>query len=249
MRSGRGLLEIALARPDRSNALDATLISELLAELAGANHDAPVRFITLRGEGRNFCAGADIKAGRAEANDAESARSGPSLAELLLRWDAFSKPTAAFVHGACLGAGLALASCCDVVIASPDSFFAVPEVRLGMAPGLLPFFVRALGSRAFRRYGLSGERFDARAALSCGLVSEIVDIADWDQTQARLHDSFLHAAPDALATIKAEAARLEEIMIDPEPLLARRQNPESAEAAEGKASFREKRKPAWYLND
>lgn len=246
-RPGRGLLQLKLSRPDRSNALSPAMIGEIDEEIAAAERDASVRLIALLGEGKHFCAGADLAAAPGGAHSAGSAPQNPSMHEMLLRWDRLSKPTVALVQGACLGAGLALASCCDLVIGAPDAFFAIPEVRLGMVPRLLPFFVRAIGYRAFRRYGLSGERFSAATALSCGLVSEILETAEWDGAQARLLDSFLHAAPDALGAIKAQAARFAAAPIDPDQFLSPRAPGESAEAAEGKASFKEKRKPNWYI--
>lgn len=247
-RQPRGLLQLTLCRPERSNALSPAMIQEIDREIAAAEGDASVRLIVLRGEGKHFCGGADIGAPRTETSDDENAPRGPSLADTLLRWDRLAKPTVAFVQGACLGAGLALVSCCDVVVAAPSAFFAMPEVRRGMVPGILPFFLRAIGPRAFRRFGLSGERFDASAALRCGLVSEIYAQSEWGNAQARLLDSFLHAAPGTLAAIKAEAARHAGVAIDPDRMLGRRRV-ESAEEAEGKASFREKREPNWYVRE
>ena len=81
----------------------------------------------------------------------------------------------AAVHGAAIGAGAALAACCDVVVAADSAFFSIPEVRIGMAPlGVTPFIIRAIGHRSFRRYGLSGERFGAAEALRIGLAHEVV---------------------------------------------------------------------------
>ena len=91
--------------------------------------------------------------------------------------DAIPKPTVAVVEGGCVGGGLAFAACCDVVLATESAFFSVPEVRLGMVPGLAPLFARALGPRALRRYALSGEQFSAADALRLGFVHEICEAA------------------------------------------------------------------------
>jgi methylglutaconyl-CoA hydratase len=243
-RPGRGLLCVTLARPDRGNALNSVMMREISEELAAAETDSSVRLIVLRGQGKHFCGGADI-AGASKAAP-ETARLEPRLSDLLLQWDCLSKPTLAFVQGACIGAAVALVSCCDVAIAAPDAFFSTPEVRLGMMPGLLPFFVRAMGYRAFRRYGLSGERFDPETALRCGLLSEIVAVDEWKEAQARLQDAFLHAAPETLGMLKREARRFADVTIGPD-LFTKSEAHDSLEAAEGKASFKEKRKPAWYL--
>ena len=243
-RLGRGLLRLTLTRPDRGNALNAVMIRELSDAFAAAEADSSVRMIVLRGSGKHFCGGADI-GGASTKPAAEGERQTPSLSDLLRQLDRLPKPTVAFVHGACIGAALALVSCCDLAIAAPDAFFSMPEVRLGMVPGLLPFFVRAVGPRAFRRYGLSGERFSAAIALSCGLVGELADGPDWDRVEAGLLDAFLHAAPETLGSIKHEAQRLRDRATNPDQ--AHGGSHESSEAAEGKASFKEKRKPNWYL--
>jgi methylglutaconyl-CoA hydratase len=245
-RPGRGLLRLTLARPDRGNALNAVMLREISEELTAAERDPSVRLIVLCGQGKHFSGGADV--GGASSPTASADRSPtPSLSELLLQWDRLPKPTIAFIQGACIGAALALASCCDVAIASPDAFFSIPEVRLGMIPGLLPFFVRAVGLRALRRYGLSGERFDAATALRCGLLSEVIATGAWPDAEASLLDAFLHAAPETLGVIKKEAPGFEGVPIDAELLSKLRGRHDSPEATEGKASFKEKRKPNWYL--
>ena len=239
-RPGRGLLNLTLARPDRGNAINAAMIRELSTELKAAETDPTIRLVAIQGSGKHFCGGADI-GGAKEPADAAT----PPLPELLLQLDRLSKPTVVFVQGACIGAALALVACCDVAIASADAFFSMPEVRLGMVPGLLPFFVKATGYRAFRRYGLSGERFSAHAAMTCGLVSEIVEKEAWPERQAHLLDAFLHAAPETLGIIKREALRYADVGIALDDFQGRRR--ESSESAEGKASFKEKRKPHWYI--
>jgi methylglutaconyl-CoA hydratase len=235
----RGLLRLVLNRPERGTAIGSTMSRELLDELASAEADPNVRFIAITGKGKHFCSGAEI-------GGAKTAAEAPRLSDLLLRVDSFPKPTAAFVQGACLGAALALVSCCDVAVAAPDAFFAIPEVRLGMVPGLLPFFVRAVGSRAFRRYGLSGERFDARAAERCGLVGEVADTAAFPTREAELLDAFLHAGPQTLAIVKREAAKFSGFDVSAD-LFTDARRLESSEAEEGKASFKDKRRPNWWI--
>ena len=101
--------------------------------------------------------------------------------------DATPKPTVAVIQGACIGGALALASCCDVMIASHGAFFSVPEVRLGFAPGpLVEVFTRAIGPRALRRYLLSGERFYAEEALRLGLVHQLCDAAKIDKSNTNI---------------------------------------------------------------
>ena len=155
------------------------------------------------------------------------------------------------VHGACIGGAVAMVSCCDVVIATADAFFSIPEVRLGIAPGsLMPFFLRAIEARSLRRYLLSGERFAADEAKRIGLVHVVCETEACDSTLAGLIDEMLLAGPNAVAQAKHLLRRLTHAPISSE-LLAELQSEfdarfNSPEAAEGRASFREKRKPTWY---
>jgi methylglutaconyl-CoA hydratase len=146
---------------------------------------------------------------------------------------------------------MALAACCDIVMGTPEAFFTIPEARLGMAPSvtLAGLFVRAIGLRAFRRYGFSGERIVAQEAHRLGLVSEIVAAAEMDARLDALIDALLHSAPGALATLKARVADFDapslSMLFDPAVRDAR--DARSLEADEGIAAFKEKRKPSWYV--
>jgi methylglutaconyl-CoA hydratase len=107
--------------------------------------------------------------------------------------------------------------------------------------------IRAMGHRAFRRYGLSGERMPAMEALRLGLVHEICETPELDATLARIVDALLLGAPHASAALKAAVARyaspnLDEILAHVQPP----HDPKSAEAQEGIAAFKQKRKPSWY---
>jgi methylglutaconyl-CoA hydratase len=204
----------------------------------------------LRGAGKHFCVGAEIGETKPPADAGKPRATIPTLCQQL---DGLPKPAIALVHGACLGGGLALVCCCDVVIAADDAFFALPEVRLGFAPGpLLPFFLRAIDAHSLRRYLLSGERFKADAAKRIGLVHELCPAAEKEQALSRLLDEILMAGPNAATHAKALLRRLEGRSISTELLFELQadfdQRFNSDEANEGRASFREKRKPAWYRN-
>ncbi len=168
--------------------------------------------------------------------------------DALAALDRLPKPTIAVVHGAAVGGGAALAACCDIVLATDSAFFAIPEVRVGMAPlGVAPFLIRAMGHRSFRRYGLSGERFGAAEALRIGLAHEVVGQDELDERLGGIADALLHAAPGAVREMKA--AMEHDVAPSVAAILARRiahSPPRSADAIEGVAAFKEKRKPSWY---
>ena len=244
--SARRIARVRLNRPERGNAFDQVMLDELAQAFGTLAADEAVRILVLRGSGRHFCTGADLAA-RGATPAAAGATAHASLREVLTALDTLPKPTMALVHGAAVGGGAAFAACCDVALATEDAFFSIPEIRVGMPPlGVAPFLVRAIGHRAFRRYGLSGERFAAAEALRLGLVHQTCATDALEEVSGRIADELLHGAPGAIATLKRAAAQYAS------PTLAtilETQTPhdsKSPEALEGIASFREKRKPSWY---
>jgi methylglutaconyl-CoA hydratase len=247
--SPRGVATLLLNRPERGNAFNQAMLDEFRGTLAALAADEGVRIVVLRGSGKHFCTGADL-AGREAETAGATAPSGPAASpfDVLVALDTFPKPTIAVVQGGAIGGGAAFAACCDIVIASNDAFFSIPEVRVGMAPlGVTPFLIRALGHRAFRRYGLSGERIGAAEALRLGMAHELCAAAELDGTLARIADAVLHGAPGALRELKAAAAQY---AWPPQSTILANKPPghrqKTAEMQEGIASFREKRKPRWY---
>jgi methylglutaconyl-CoA hydratase len=238
-----GVATLTLSRPNKRNAYNKAMLRELGEHLTRIAADDAVRVLVLRAQGRHFCAGAEIGAD-------DSAEPGPTIAEVCGALDTLPKPTLALVQGACIGGGVALVACCDVVMAARDAVFALPEVRLGLVPGpLIPVFIAAFGPRAARRLLLSGERFDAGEALRLGLVHEVCDAENAEATAAHLTGELLQAAPLAAAEIKVLLRRLSGVPVTP-GLLAELQaqfgaSADSAEAQEGRAAFRDKRRPRW----
>jgi methylglutaconyl-CoA hydratase len=240
--SPRGIATVLLNRPERGNAFNQAMRGELkeaLDEIAGSGR---VRIAVLRGSGRHFCAGADLAEAGRDRTDKGTA---PTLLDVLAALDGLSKPTIAAVHGGAIGGGAAIAACCDVVVATEAAFFSIPEIRIGMAPvRLAPLFMRAMGQRAFRRYGLSGERIGADEALRIGLVHARCTAPTLDATVVDIADALLHGAPGAIRELKAACAHL---AMPPWPLPGEHPGlAKTPEAVEGIASFREKRKPSWY---
>jgi methylglutaconyl-CoA hydratase len=243
--SPRGIATILLNRPERSNALNQQMLRALAGEFAARAADDNTRIVVLRGSGKHFCAGADLVA-RGEKQ--ESSAVPVSLVDVLGALDMLPKPTIAVVHGAAVGGGAAMAACCDIVLAAEGVFFSIPEVRVGMAPlGVAPFMIRAMGLRSFRRYGLSGERIAAAEALRTGLAHEVCGAEKLDSRLGEITDALLHGAPGAVRELKAEMEHYGAFPIA--AAVARRTShdpSQSAEAREGIASFKEKRKPSWY---
>jgi len=235
------VLRITLARPERRNAFDAELIAELTEAFANVG-DA--RAVLLGGDGKAFCAGADVEWQRAsidltyEQNVEDALR----LYRMLVAVDACPAPVVARIQGYCLGGGCGLAACCDIAVCGDDAVFGFSEVKLGIIPAVIsPFALAKIGSGAARRYFLTGERFGPEVALRIGLVSQVAP--GLDGVVEGVVDELLASGPAAVR----EAKRL----VRPEPpdglelaeLAARMRTGE--EGQEGLRAFLDKRPPAW----
>jgi methylglutaconyl-CoA hydratase len=234
------LLRLTLARPDHRNALDAELMAALADAFAAVGD---VRAVILRGEGRSFCAGADLAwmAAAAELDREENLADVGRLRALLEAVDACPAPVVAAVQGHALGGALGLLACCDVVVASPQAVFAFSEVKLGLVPAVVsPYVLARIGSGAARRLFVTGERFDGETALRIGLVHELAD--DLDVAVERVCAELASAGPAAAREAKrlARGARSAE---ECARSLADRRT--SSEGQEGVRAFLEGRPPAW----
>jgi methylglutaconyl-CoA hydratase len=246
-----------LTRPEVRNAFDDVLIAELSAALLvvrnGFETDprtAP-RALVLTGEGTAFCAGADMNWMRRsvgyskDENEADARRFAGMMREL----DQLPIPTIARVNGACLGGGMGLIACCDVVVAADGADFGFTEVRLGIAPAVISSFVLPkIGAAAARRWVLTGEIFKASEAKSMGLVHEVVPLADLDLHVARITAAIAGNGPLAVAAAKrlirenTALKRDDAIENSVRAIAALRASPEGQE---GLGAFLEKRRPAW----
>jgi methylglutaconyl-CoA hydratase len=248
----RGVARMTLNRPQRNNAYDGDLIAALLAGLDRLEKTNGLRAVVIGGKGRHFQAGADLKWIDAvrQGSPEENAAASRATAQAVWRLNAAPVPTIALVQGACFGGGTGLLAACDVVIAAADAVFSIAEVRWGLTAAIIiPQLNDAIGVRQVRRYALTGERFSAEEARRIGLVHEIVPAAELEAAGARIVDAILQNGPQAIAETKAltlqsawghlDDAAFERLV---ESHAAKRQ---SAEAAEGLASFAQKRAAKW----
>ena len=243
---------VALARPAMHNAFDETLIAELTQALHALDRDASVRAVVLLGEGRSFCAGADLNWMKKMAGygHAENLADAAALAAMLKTLHRLSKPTIARVHGAAFGGGVGLVACCDIAFAAQDATFSLSEAKLGLIPATIgPYVVDAMGTRHARRYFLSAERFTAAEALRTGLVHDICPGDELDARIDALLGALLVAGPCAQAEAKALLHAIagrpidDAVIADTAGRIARVRG--SPEGKEGVAAFLEKRSPAW----
>ena len=243
----RGIATLTINRPDKANSYTMGMFNALADHIEQWGGNPAVRAIVLRGAGRHFSAGAAI--GEPSAVPASGkVRNSFEICELI---DTCPAPTIALIQGACVGGGMAIAACCDMVIAARSAFFSIPEARLGMTSGTLSvYFQRAIGANNFRRYAQTGERFSAEDAQRMGLVQTLCDPEKLEDGLQRVLNELMLSGPLATRAVKATSALLAGNALTPE-LIERIQSEFAAsqnsdEAREGKASFREKRRPGWY---
>ena len=234
------VLRVTMARPERRNAFDASLIAELTAAFADVG-DA--RAIVLAGDGPSFSAGADVDWMRSsvELSYDENVADALRLRAMLDAIDTCPAPVIARVQGHALGGGCGLVACCDIVVAERSAVFAFSEVKLGIIPAVIsPFALAKIGPGAARSYFVTGERFGAETALRIGLVHEVAD--DLDAAVEVVIAELLSAGPEAARAAKELARTPLAARETAERIAARRT---SAEGQEGLRAFLEKRAPGW----
>ena len=235
------VLRVTLARPDRRNAFDAALISELAEAFVDVGRS---RAVVLAGEGPSFSAGADVDWMRSsvELSYEENVADALALRRMLEAIDSCPAPVLARVQGHALGGGCGLVACADIAVAAADAVFAFTEVKLGIVPAVIsPFALAKIGPSAARRYFVTGERFDAATALRIGLVHELA--ADLDRAVERMLAELLSAGPRAARAAKRLVTEAPLEGLETARRIAERRT--SDEGQEGLRAFLEKRPPVW----
>ncbi len=194
---------ISLDRPQVVNAYNVQMRDDFSQALTATQQDSEVRSLLITGEGRGFCAGADLT----EFGTAPS-----QVIARQVRWERdvwgqllnLDKPVVAAVHGFCIGSGLEIALLCDLTIAATGTVFALPEVQLGMIPaaGGTQTLPRAAGVSQAMDLLLTGRRFLAEEALAMGLVTRLTPPDSLREVAWRLAESMAELPVAAVAALK-----------------------------------------------
>ena len=169
-----GISIFTLNRPEKRNALNDALISQLKTAFKLAADDAGLRAIVLRGAGKDFCSGADLSALQkiAQSSYEENLEDARSLAELFVLIRECPVPVIAAVHGRALAGGCGLATGCDTVLATETAMFGYPEVKIGFVPAVVMALLRRnLGEKLSFELITQGFEFTAGEAKNYGLVN------------------------------------------------------------------------------
>jgi methylglutaconyl-CoA hydratase len=249
----RGVAQVILNRPERNNAYDGDLIRALLDTLDTLEKTSGLRAAVISGAGRHFQAGADLKwiAAVRAASRSDNIAVSRATAQAVWRLNRAPVPTIALVQGGCFGGGTGLLAACDVVVAAIDAIFSIAEVRWGLTAAIIiPQLNDAIGVRQVRRYALTGERFSAAEARRIGLVHHVVPPGELQAAGARIVEQILQNGPEAIAQTKAHTLESAWAHMDDRAFSrlveSHADKRLSAEAAEGLASFAEKRAAKWY---
>lgn len=249
----RGVAEVILNRPQRNNAYNGEMISELIKSFTALYENKDVRVVILKGNGKHFQGGADLEwlkeIGKLdEKENIEVSRRTASAIRGLIE---FPKPTIALIHGGCFGGGTGIAAAADIVIASEDAIFSIAEAKWGVMAGIIiPHLNATIGVRNVRRYALTCERFDANQAKDMGLVHEICKTGELEKAVKPIIENLLSCAPIALEMTKRRSLIESDLMLSEEKfnelVIEHSQKRMTEEATEGLNSFLEKRAASWY---
>jgi 2-(1,2-epoxy-1,2-dihydrophenyl)acetyl-CoA isomerase len=241
-----------LNAPNVRNAISLEMRETLLAYLHEASNSPTIRAIVLTGAEGNFCSGGQLQPtnGGAPKPDAQRTRRNIAMLQDIVRLlSAGPKPTIAAVEGYAYGAGLSLAAACDVLVAGETARFCASFGKIGLMAdaGLIWSLPQRVGPARGREIMLTGRVVDAKEAGEMGLANQVVPAGSALEAGMAVARSFAGIAPLAIASMKRVLARgpnsLEDVLHaegDAQPVLTL-----SQDYAEGRAAFKEKRKPVF----
>ncbi|GAB4548168.1 MAG: enoyl-CoA hydratase-related protein [Phycisphaerales bacterium] len=199
---------LTLNRPDKRNALSRELIAALHAHADSVRTNPDVSVLLLRGAGRSFCAGMDLKAVLKEPGAPLELLSG--IAELTILLRTMPQVVVADVRGAAIGGGCGLVAVADLSITHPDAKLGYPEVDLGVCPAVVaPWLVQSIGAGPARRVLLQGGTMSGQRAYELGLVSQCVPADEMDEAIEALTARLARAGVVALGATKGLLSELE----------------------------------------
>ena len=253
------VLSITLNRPEKRNALNPTMVDEIISVFSAIAKESGIRAVVLRGSGKHFCAGGDISGMHDGTQSPEAQRQAHwalnrRFGELSLIVHQAPQVVVAMVQGAVLGGGFGMACAADIVIADHQTQFALPETSLGVVPAqIAPFVIARIGLSQARRLALLGERINGEEAWRLGLVHFLTQgEAEMEAKLQSVLEQINRCAPNANMATKQLLQSMDSVIHknDMNPVLDQAADIFvkalfSAEGKEGTAAFIEKRKPSW----
>ena len=207
-----GILTLTLNRPDKRNALSTAVLEELARAMTGAELDAGVRVVVIRGAGTDFCAGADLDELLASADRTVEQNEAAALVMggLFIQMRNLPKPVVAVVHGRVLAGGAGLATACDMILAPESAQFGYPEIQRGFVPAIvMTMLKRSVGEKVAFDLAATGRVLSAREAAGVGLISRVFTDAEFENGASQVVKALAAASPTALAFTKKQFYQLD----------------------------------------
>jgi 2-(1,2-epoxy-1,2-dihydrophenyl)acetyl-CoA isomerase len=242
------IASIVLNRPDRLNSFDMQLGQELYEVLQAVAKNPEVLVVVLKGTGKGFCGGGDVKEMHAAADKSRFLRElTRAIHRCVIEIRTMEKPVIAAVNGAAYGAGLSLALACDLIVAVKDAKMSTAFIGIGLAPGCgTQFFTRNVGYQRACEYILTSKTFTATEAQNLGIVNRVVEVDQLDSAVNDLIAQFKTLPPIAVGKAKMLINKsMDNDMISHLELESKTAawSAGTEDFAEGVLAFVEKRKP------
>jgi methylglutaconyl-CoA hydratase len=246
-----GVARVDFCRPEVHNAFNDTLIYEMSDLFKELEQEKALRVIVLSGEGKSFCAGADLNWMKRVITQSfeENLKEANALAELFARIYNFRCPVIGRINGAAIGGGVGFVAVCDIALAAETAIFSFSEVKIGLVPACIgPYVVKKIGEGKAREFFITGERMPAEKAFQIGLVNKVLPDDKFDIAVNELISMIKSSGPEALTVAKrlvSSVPHMTESEYKPftAEMIARLRI--SNEGQEGMNAFLEKRKPKW----
>jgi methylglutaconyl-CoA hydratase len=242
---------VRFCRPEIHNAFNDALIYEMIDLFSKLKEDPDLRVIVLTGEGKSFCAGADLNWMRRVKDYSFEKNFEESLALADLFWLIYTMPLPIVgrINGAAIGGGTGFVAVCDIAVAAESAKFSFSEVKIGVVPACIgPYVIKKIGEGKAREFFISGERLTAADAYRIGLVNRYYPDDILDEEIDKLVKTILSSGPNAIKMAKALISNVP--LMPPDQfrpytaeMIARLRK--SDEGQEGMDAFLNKRKPNW----
>lgn len=241
---------ITINRPERRNAMNPAVMLALYNCFDRAGADPAVSAIVLTGAGGNFCAGADLGGTfGAERSFLEMHEDRRTFANLLVRMNKCKKPILAAVEGYCLAGGMGLCLSGDVVIASEDAQFGLPEIKRGLWPYMVTaVLIRNVGRKKALELCMTGERISAAEAERIGMINCCVPKDQFQEKVGALAKKLSSYSPAVMGLGKSSFYQIADMALEDALAYLHSQltvNTQTEDIMEGIAAFMEKREPVW----
>jgi enoyl-CoA hydratase/carnithine racemase len=241
---------ITINRPERKNAMNPNVMAGLKDAFEKAGADPDVSAIVLTGAGGTFCAGADLGGSfGAQKSFLEMHEDRRYFAGLLSGMNQCRKPILAAIEGYCLAGGMGLCLSSDVVIASDDAQFGLPEIKRGLWPYMVTaVLIRNVGRKKAAELCMTGERIPAAEAERIGMINYCVPKDRYPAKVAEMAKKLSSYSPAVMGLGKSSFYRIADMALEDGLTYLHSQltiNTQTEDIAEGIAAFMEKREPQW----